>query len=98
MVSLLNADSYKRHFANSKLFPADLVLRDYSGGRIACLGFVRLNVSIADTHTTVFNFCFYVVEHGDSMMGVNLFDAFQGTIEIGETSVLSVPVHDSAKS
>jgi len=37
------------------------------------------------------HFYFYVVKKVDSMMGVNLFDAFNGKIHIGETRVFNIP-------
>lgn len=43
-------------------------------------------------------FRFYVVEHGDSMMGVNLFDACGGSIQLAGAAVLNVPAQPSMSS
>lgn len=89
-VSLLNSEQYARNFQEFRLYPADLTLRSYTGACIPCTGYVKLDVSIQGK--TLPEFRFYVVEKGDSMMGVNLFDAFDGQIHIGETRVMTIPV------
>jgi len=88
-VSLLNGDLYLRQFSSCKLYPDDLTLHSYNGGIISCVGYVKIDVVIAGI--TVPRFRFYVVIKGDSMMGVNLFDAFNGKIHIGETRVFNIP-------
>jgi transposase InsO family protein len=95
-VSLLNGDLYKRYFSGCRLHQPDITLYSYNGGRICCSGYVNLDVKIGDV--TIPQFRFYVVKTGESMMGVNLFDAFGGKIHIGTIQILNVPTQPSMQS
>ena len=91
-VSLLSKQHFQlKEFSTCKLHPSDLVLRSYNGSRIPCIGYINVDVTVGDV--TVPQFRFYIVEHGNSMMGVNLFDAFQGKVHIAGADILNVPVH-----
>jgi transposase InsO family protein len=61
-----------------------------------CDGYVNLDVSIGKV--TIPQFRFYVVSTGDSMMGVNLFDALDGIIFIGPARILDVPTQPITES
>ena len=55
-------------------------MRNFDGKRIACIGCVTVPVQLGDKLLS--SFTFYVTEFGESMMGVDLFDALGGTVEI----------------
>ena len=81
-VSILNSKVYFRALAaKPPLQPQIVALRTYSSSSIPCLGCVTLNVKL--NATIVRDFRFYVTEHGVSIMGVDLFDAFGGSVLLG---------------
>ena len=83
-VSLINRSFYDRHLSsNYKLQRPDVNLRAYGGQTIPCMGRVSVPVQFADNRP--FEFCFYVTDQGESMMGVDLFDALGGSISLGDT-------------
>ena len=91
-VSIVSRAQYESSFQRlNRLQPSDVTLRTYNGQPIACLGRIRLPVSLGETHLS--SFTFYVTEKGDSVMGVDLFDALGGSVRLGDTSLVSHPVN-----
>jgi len=75
-VSILNNKLYFNALASyPPLQPQIIALRTYSGSRLGC---VMLNVEL--NGAVIRDFWFYVTEHGMSIMGVDLFDAFGGSV------------------
>lgn len=72
------------------LQPSDVTLRTYSGQPIACLGRMELPVSLGEVCLP--SFTFYVTAKGESVMGVDLFDALGGSVQLGRTSLVSHPI------
>jgi transposase InsO family protein len=86
-VSILARDIYERSSLSSfKLRPPDVMLRTYNGQPIECLGRVALPVSVGQV--TIPQFIFYVTARGDSMMGVDLFDAIGGSLQLGDDRII----------
>jgi hypothetical protein len=54
------------------------------------LGRIQLPVSLGETHLP--SFTFYVTAKGESVMGVDLFDALGGSVQLGDTSLISRPI------
>ncbi len=80
-VSIISKRFYRDHLASSyRLKPTQLQLRGYGGKAIACAGCVTVPVQIDNRK---FRFTFCVTEFGDSMLGVDLFDALGGSISWG---------------
>jgi hypothetical protein len=71
----------------SCLQPANATLRTNSGQPIAGLGRVELPVSLGAAHLPSFKF--YVTAKGESLMGVDLFDALGGSVRLGDASLVS---------
>lgn len=89
-VSIVSRTHYGMLQHCSSLQPSDITLRTYNGQPIACLGRIQLPVSLGDAHLP--SFTFYVTAKGDSVMGVDLFDSLGGSIQLGETSLVSRPI------
>jgi hypothetical protein len=86
-VSILARDIYERSSLSSfKLRPPDVMLRTYNGQPIECLGRVALPVSVGQV--SIPQFIFYVTARGDSMMGVDLFDAVGGSLQLGDDRII----------
>jgi len=79
-VSILNNKVYF-NASHPSLQPQTIALRTYSGSSIPCLGCVTLNVEL--NGAVIRDFRFYVIEHGMSIMGVDLLDAFGGSVLLG---------------
>ena len=88
IVSRTQYDSLLQRVA--RLQPTNVTLRTYSGQPIACLGRIQVSVSLGCAHLS--SFTFYVTAKGDSVMGVDLFDALGGSVNIGDTSLVSRPI------
>jgi hypothetical protein len=87
-VSIVSRAQYESSFQRSNRFqPSDVTLRTYNGQPIACLGRIKLPVSLGETHLS--SFTFDVTVKGDSVMGVDLFDALSGSVRLGDTSLIS---------
>ena len=87
-VSILNSKVYFDALAaQPPLQPPVIALRTYSGSSIPCLGCVTLNVEL--NGAVLRNFRFYVTEQGVSIMGVDLFDAFRGSVLLGGDRLVS---------
>jgi hypothetical protein len=71
------------------LRPADVTLRAYKGQPIECLGCITIPVTVGQVKLP--QFTFYVTSKGDSMMGVDLFDALGGKVQLGRTRVVNEP-------
>ena len=81
-VCVLNSKVYFGALAaKPPLQPQIVVLRTVSGSSIPCLGCITLNVKL--NVTVIRDFRFYVTEHGVSIVGVVLFDAFGGSVLLG---------------
>jgi hypothetical protein len=90
-VSIISRAQYESSSLRlNSLQPSDVTLRTYSGQPIACLGRIQLPVSLGETHLPSFNF--YVTAKGESVMGVDLFDALGGSVQLGDTSLISRPI------
>ena len=74
----------------SRLQPSDVTLRTYNGQPIACLGRISLPVSLGGAYLSTFTF--YVTAKGESVMGVDLFDALGGAVRLGEIDLVSHPI------
>jgi hypothetical protein len=86
-VSILARDIYERSSLSSfKLRPPDVMLRTYNGQPIKCLGRVALPVSVGQV--SIPQFIFSVTARGDSMMGVDLFDAVGGFLQLGDDRII----------
>jgi hypothetical protein len=82
-VSIVNRAQYETLLKNFvKLRPAVQTLRTYSGQPIACAGCIVVPVALGAIHLP--SFSFHVTVNGDSIMGVDLFDALGGTVQLGE--------------
>ena len=78
-VSIINRKFYERHLSHRfKLYQPELTLRDYSRRVIPCAGCIDVPVALNDI--LVNQFPMYVVERGQPVMGVNLFDALGGVV------------------
>lgn len=87
-VSILSRNQYESSLQQvSRLQPTDVTLRTYSGQPIACLGRVELPVSLGAAHLPSFKF--YVTAKGESLMGVDLFDALGGSVRLGDASIVN---------
>lgn len=87
-VSILARDLYERSsLSYFKLQPADVKLRAYNGQPIECLGRLVLPVSVGKV--SLHRFTFYVTAHGDSVMGVDLFDAVGGKVFFGGNQIIT---------
>jgi len=64
-----------------------LVAKLNNGSSIPCLDCVTLNVEL--NGAVICDFRFYVTEHGMSIMGVDLFDAFGGSVLLGGDRLVS---------
>jgi len=81
-VSILKNKVYFNALASyPPLQPQIIALRTYRGSSIPCLGCVTLNVEL--NGAVIRDFRFYVTEHGMSIMGVDLFDAFGRSVLLG---------------
>ena len=81
-VSILSSKVYFDALAaQPPLQPQTIALRTYSGSSISCLGCVTLSVEL--NGSVIRDFRFYVSEQGVSIMGVDLFDAFGGSVLLG---------------
>ena len=74
----------------TNLQPSDVTLRTYSGQPIECLGRMQVPVSLDEVRLP--SFTFYVTAKGESVMGVDLFDALGGSVRLGHTSLVSRPI------
>jgi hypothetical protein len=54
------------------------------------LGRIQLPVSLGETRLP--SFTFYVTAKGESVMGVDLIDALGGSVQLGDTSLISHPI------
>ncbi len=87
-VSIIEQKFYDRFLSEKfKLSPSSLVLRTYSGEPIECRGFFTAPVQIKGSHQH--NARFFVTTCGRSIMGVDLFDAFRGTVMLGDWHIIS---------
>lgn len=66
-----------------------ITLHTYNGEPIPCRGCFTAPVQVEDKHLR--DACFFVTEQGQSLMGVDLFDALGGTVSIGSTKFISHP-------
>jgi hypothetical protein len=90
-VSIISCAQYESSSLRlNGLQPSDVTLRTYRGLPIACLGRIQLPVSLGETHLP--SFTFYVAAKGESVMGVDLFDALGGSVQLGDTSLISRPI------
>jgi hypothetical protein len=81
-VSILSKHFYVKQLRHvTKLSPADLKLRSYTGQTIPCIGCVIVPVQVSGLPEVTFKF--YVTEYGESMLGVDLFDRLGGSINLG---------------
>jgi hypothetical protein len=71
------------------LRPADVTLRAYNGQPIECLGRITIPVTVGQVKLP--QFTFYVTSKSDSMMGVDLFDALGGKVQLGRTRIVNEP-------
>ena len=87
-VSIVNGAQYEASLKRvAKLRPATQTLRTYSGQPIACLGCIEASVSLGVVSLP--SFTFYVTAKGDSVLGVDLFDALGGTVQLSDISLVS---------
>jgi hypothetical protein len=85
-VSIVSCALYESSLQRfQRLQPAAVTLRTYSGQPIACLP-----VSLDDKRLP--SFTFYVTAKGDSVIGVDLFDALGGSVQLRDTSLVVHPV------
>ena len=91
-VSIISRTQYESSLKRcSRLQPSDVTLRTYSGQPITCLGRVELPVSMGGVQ--VQRFPFYVTAKGESVMGVDLFDALGGAVKLGNIDIVSHPIN-----
>jgi hypothetical protein len=89
-VSTLSSEFYHNNLESTvPLRKSIVVLRTYSGEPIPCLGRVFVTVQLGSR--LLIRFPFYVTERGSSMMGVNLFDALGGSVQVGDAEIVSSP-------
>jgi len=79
-VSIISKAHYSKHLRNHKLSKPTLSLKNFDGKPISCIGCCTVPVQLGDKLLP--SFTFYVTEFGESMMGVDLFDALGGTVKI----------------
>lgn len=80
-VSIITRKFYDRHLSKRfKLYKPILTLRDYNRREIPCAGCIDVPVKMNDV--LLDRFPMYVVEHGQPVMGVNLFDAVGGVVTL----------------
>jgi hypothetical protein len=89
IISRAQSESSSLRF--NSLQPCDVTLRIYSGQPIVCLGRIHRSVSLGETHLP--SFTFYVTTKGESVMGVDSFDALGGSVQLGDTSLVSHPIN-----
>lgn len=73
-VSVLNVGLYKRLRAAARIEPTTRKLQAFGGTEIQTLGTVKLPVSWKNVELPSFEF--FVVRRGNSLMGIDHFDAF----------------------
>jgi len=95
-VSILSKAHYTKHLRNHKLSKPAVSLKSFDGKPISCIGCCTVPVQLGDMLLP--SFTFYVTELGESMMGVDLFDALGGTIEICSKQVQAISPTVSSSS
>ena len=77
-LSIISKAHYSTYLSQHKLSKPGLSLKNFDGKPISCIGCITVPVHLGDKLLP--SFTFYVTELGESMMGVNLFDApcYQG--------------------
>ena len=86
-VSILSHKFYMEHLKHVKVQPAKAILRTYSGQVIPCIGCV--SVPVQYSNCSALTFSFFVTEQGESVMGIDLFDALGGSASFGPTTFVS---------
>jgi transposase InsO family protein len=86
-VSIISKSFYDRHLTHVKLRPAIVKLRAYQGQRIDCLGCVILTVEVKGKPPLRFRF--HVTSRGESLLGLDLFDALGGAVYLGDTTYVN---------
>jgi hypothetical protein len=87
-VSILSSDFYQINLVSTvPLRKSSIVLRTYSGEPIPCMGRVFVTVQLGSKLLT--QFPFHITERGSSMMGVDLFDALGGSVQVGDAEIVS---------
>jgi len=79
-VSIISKAHYSKYLREHELSKPGLSLKNFDGKPISCIGCITVHVHFGDKLLP--SFTFYVTELGESMMGVDLFDAFDGVVEI----------------
>ena len=87
-VSIISKTHYSKYLCDHKLSKPVLSLRNFDGKPITCLGCITVPVHLGDKLLPAFTF--YVTEFGESMMGVDLFDALEGTVEICHRQIQAI--------
>lgn len=93
-VSIISQTFYDEHLAHRPLTPSPFTLRTYDGQPISCRGCITVDTQIAGKKPIRFQF--HVAAHGESLLGVDLFDALDGRLQLGETTFGSTNGHSSA--
>ena len=86
-VSIISKAFYDQHLTHVKVRPAIVKLRAYQGQNIECIGCVILNVEA--NGLPPLRFRFHISTWGQSLMGIDLFDALGGAVRLGDTTYIT---------
>ena len=84
-VSIISKSFFDRNLADFQLQPTEVTLKAYNKQAIPCAGCIYVPVRFQDIQKT--NFRFFITVQGDSLMGVDLFDALGGAVTLGSTDI-----------
>ena len=84
-VSIISKSFFDRNLADFQLQPTEVTLKAYNKQAIPCAGCIYVPVRFQDIQKT--NFRFFITVQGDSLMGVDLFDALGGAVTLGSTVI-----------
>lgn len=81
-VSILASSFYERHLQHLPLCPATVNLRSHNGVQKDCKGCVTATIHIKGKRQQ--QFTFYIISRGESILGVERFDALGGIQQLGD--------------